>query len=307
MTTLAPSSDYTSSAATQGNKKTFVANLRTFIADLFGTDSTKATARTVLGVSTVKDFDGFIMSTAGSSATMTIGAGEAMDAANTDLIVLTSSIAKTTGAWVVGTGNGGKAEAGAVANNTWYHFYAIKRPDTGVEDVCFSTSPPATGLTAASYVAGGGNVPAAYTQYRWVGSGLTNGSAHWVKFIQNGDHWTWDSPNSTDIYVTDQSTLPILRTLPTPLGIKALAKLSGYVSHTSAAVQVKLYDPALGAQTLAGGHHTALVPSPSGYGGYSCEEVMTNTSSQIYSVASAATTTLLGSVVGYTIRRGRDA
>jgi hypothetical protein len=44
MTILAPSTDYTGAAVTQGGKKTFISTMRTFIADLFGTDSTMAAA-----------------------------------------------------------------------------------------------------------------------------------------------------------------------------------------------------------------------------------------------------------------------
>ncbi|MES2909840.1 MAG: hypothetical protein V4718_00540 [Pseudomonadota bacterium] len=58
MTTLAPSTDYTGGAVNQGGKKTFVANLRAYVADLLGTDSAnKAAVRALLGVSPVaQDF-----------------------------------------------------------------------------------------------------------------------------------------------------------------------------------------------------------------------------------------------------------
>jgi hypothetical protein len=49
-TTLPPSTDYTGSTVTQGGKKTFVTSIRTFLADLLGTDSgNKAAARAALG------------------------------------------------------------------------------------------------------------------------------------------------------------------------------------------------------------------------------------------------------------------
>lgn len=51
MATLPPSTDFTGSSVAQGNFKTAISALRTFIADLLGTDSsTPATARTALGV-----------------------------------------------------------------------------------------------------------------------------------------------------------------------------------------------------------------------------------------------------------------
>jgi hypothetical protein len=51
MATLPPSTDYTGSTRTQGDKKAFMTSVRTFIADLLGTDSSdKEAARTALGV-----------------------------------------------------------------------------------------------------------------------------------------------------------------------------------------------------------------------------------------------------------------
>jgi len=53
MATLPPSTDFTGSSVTQGGAKTFVSTLRTFIADLLGTDSSnKAAAMTALGLPT---------------------------------------------------------------------------------------------------------------------------------------------------------------------------------------------------------------------------------------------------------------
>jgi hypothetical protein len=124
--------------------------------------------------------DGYIMSTAGASATMTISDGQASDSTNAVYISLASSINKTTSAWAVGSGNGG-IDTGSIANTTWYHFYAIRRPDTGVVDVIFSTSASVPTL------------PANYTQYRRIGAGKTNGSAQWVKFVQNGDVFNLDA------------------------------------------------------------------------------------------------------------------
>jgi hypothetical protein len=63
---------------------------------------------------------GLTLSTAGASATFSVAAGEAADSTSVDLMVLPSSISKTTSAWAVGTGNGG-LDTGAIAASTWYH------------------------------------------------------------------------------------------------------------------------------------------------------------------------------------------
>lgn len=123
---------------------------------------------------------GCTLSTAGSSATMSIAAGQCTDSTNTESMTV-AAIAKTTSAWAVGTGNGG-LDTGAIANSTWYAFYAIKRTDTGVVDVVFSTSGSSPTL------------PANYTLYRRIGWGLTDGSAQWVAFTQYGDEFWWTVP-----------------------------------------------------------------------------------------------------------------
>ena len=59
---------------------------------------------------------GLTLSTAGSSATMSIAAGVAMDSTNTYLMQLSSAISKTTSAWAVGSGNGG-LDAGTIKSS----------------------------------------------------------------------------------------------------------------------------------------------------------------------------------------------
>jgi len=124
---------------------------------------------------------GLTMSTAGSSATMSISAGVAMNSTNAYLMQLGSSVGKTTSAWAVGSGNGG-LDSGSISSNTWYYWYLIRRPDTGVVDVVFSLNASAPTL------------PTNYTQYRDIGAGLTNGSGQWTKFWQIGDEFIWDVP-----------------------------------------------------------------------------------------------------------------
>lgn len=147
---------------------------------------------------------GLTFSTAGASATMSIAAGLAADSTNAILMNL-SAIAKTTSAWAVGSGNGG-IDQGAIANATWYHFYSIRRPDTGVTDVIFSLSASAPTL------------PANYTQYRRIGSGKTNGSAQWLKFSQVRDRFIWDI-SVVDVDATNPGTAAVTRTLTVPTGI----------------------------------------------------------------------------------------
>lgn len=212
---------------------------------------------------------GFTMSTAGASATMTVGDGSATDSTNTYNLKLLASTAKTTAAWAVGSAVGG-LDTGAIANNTWYHFYAIKRVDTGVVDVIFSLSATAPTL------------PANYTLYRRIGAGKTNGSAQWIKFIQDGDFFQWVAPP------TDSTTLPsaaTLRTLSVPSGVRVIARIAFQSTNSGGIVgQTRHWDPALAASVPFSfiGSIRAFVNSAVAQTDEGTLDVMTNTSAQIY-------------------------
>jgi hypothetical protein len=152
---------------------------------------------------------GLTMSTAGSSATMTIAAGQATSSDNLTSMPLAAAISKTTSAWALGTAAGG-LDTGSISNTTWYHFYLIERTDTNVVDVVFSLSASAPTL------------PTNYTKYRRIGSGLTDGSAHWVLFYQDGENFTWDAP-LLDVNATNPGTSAVSRTLNVPTGINVIA------------------------------------------------------------------------------------
>ncbi len=62
----------------------------------------------------------------------------------------------------------GALDTGALANNTWYYWYAIRRSDTGVTDILASASPPSS---AGAYA--GANMPAGYDSSRFIGATLT--------------------------------------------------------------------------------------------------------------------------------------
>lgn len=161
---------------------------------------------------------GLTMSTAGSSATMSIAAGQASDSTNTLLIALASAMSKTTSAWAAGTGNGG-LDTGAIANNTWYHFFLIEKTDLSAVDVLISTSPSAP------------TMPADYTYKRRIGSGLTNGSAQWLAFTQWGDLFQWNTPllESTSANPGIAAVTQTLANVPT--GVNVFAWLNALTSN----------------------------------------------------------------------------
>jgi hypothetical protein len=117
---------------------------------------------------------GLTLSTAGASSNFSVAAGIAADGTGVDMLALASAITKTSGAWSAGSGNGA-LDTGSIANATWYHVHLIKRPDTGAVDVLISLS--ATSPT----------LPTNYTLSRRIGAMRSDGSAKWMKFIQDGD------------------------------------------------------------------------------------------------------------------------
>lgn len=230
---------------------------------------------------------GCTMSTAGSSTTMSIAAGIAMDSTNAyPMTVAAIGKLSSGGTWVVGTGQPG-LDTGAIANNTWYHFYAIRRPDTGVTDVIFSTN--ATTPT----------LPASYTQYRRIGSGLTDGSAQWTAFTQKGDYFRWATVKA-DVSAAAPGIGDILRTLSVPLGVSV--QVFGSVRLTGADY-VFISDPASTAESADATHFTFNATAASGTN-YTCR---TDTSKQVRTSLNTGAVTLTMFTEGYYDTRGRDA
>jgi len=261
-----------------------------------GTDVAVADGGTGISVALRGHIDGYQMSTAGSSGTMTIGAGTATNSTNAAYLYLSASINKTTSAWAVGAGNGG-LDTGTIANSTWYHFYAIRRPDTGVVDVVFS-------LSASSPT-----LPTSYTQYRRIGSALTNGSAQWVKFIQYGDKFMWDT-SSLDIDVTNPGSSAVTRTLNVPTGIIVTAIGEAFIVNSTSSdslliSQLSITDSAASntAWPLCTAASNAAGSVDIGY--FECE---TNTSAQVRSRmrVGTATTNLRISTTGWIDFRGKQ-
>lgn len=229
---------------------------------------------------------------------MTIAAGSAADSTNAVMMNLASAISKTTSAWAVGSGNGG-IDTGSIANGTWYHFYQIMRPDTGVVDVLFSTSASAP------------TMPANYTLKRYIGSGQTNGSAQWILFFQDGDLFQWDV-SVNNVNTTNPGTSAILAAVQVPPGINATAIFSAFLNNNSNAnIGVRFSDPATTDAAPDTTNNFSFVAGPiavtAGSGGqFQCR---TNTSQQIRYRFSASGGSDLFRLVTYAYinRRGRDA
>lgn len=170
-----------------------------------------ATITYVNGLITTGAFSGLLtgltLSTAGSSGTFGVAAGYAADSTAAAVLTLGSAFTKTTGAWAVGSGNGG-LDTGSIANATWYHAYLIQRSDTGAVDVLFSLSASAP------------TMPANYDRKRRIGSMKTDGSAQWIKFSQLGDQFLWAVAVEDAVGVTPPDASAHLITLSVPSGVQ---------------------------------------------------------------------------------------
>jgi hypothetical protein len=150
---------------------------------------------------------GLALSNDGSSPTTVLDVAAGVCASDDSTMLMTlAAFTKSTGAWALGSGNGG-LDTGSVANNTWYHVFVIERTDTQVVDVLFSTS--ATSPT----------MPTNYTKKRRIGSFRTNASAQVIAFTQNGDEFLWAVPVA-DLSTGSPGTSAVLRTMTIPSGTK---------------------------------------------------------------------------------------
>lgn len=157
------------------------------------------TLQTAIPVTTT--VNGLVMSYA-TTTTFTVASGWGFDSTFTDVLHLAASTTKSTSAWAVGSGNGG-LDTGAIGANTWYAVYLIKRVDTGVVDVIYSTNATIPAL------------PANYTLYRRIGWIRTNGSSQFTNFNQQGRRFYWNS-KAVDLNATPANTNRILLTVSCP-------------------------------------------------------------------------------------------
>lgn len=95
-----------------------------------------------------------------------------------DLVLLITMTKRLDAAWAVGTNQGG-LDTGAEAASTFYAVWLIKRPDTGVVDVLFSTSFSAP------------TMPTNYTRKRLIGAFYNDAALAIVAFAQQGDYFRY--------------------------------------------------------------------------------------------------------------------
>ena len=132
--------------------------------------------------------------------------GEAMAESHDEVMTLAAVTTKQIdAAWTVGDNQGGM-NTGSVANDTWYEVHLIKRVDTGVVDVMFTTT------------ANRATLPANYTKQRRIGW-VRRGTATNLQFVQVEDYFTLVTAinDGATIAVTTTETLQTLTVPPSTI------------------------------------------------------------------------------------------
>ena len=143
-----------------------------------------------------------------------IAVGSIQDSLGTTRIDIATAITKQIDAtWTAGTDNGGLAGGLTLSASTWYHIFAVVVG--GSSDVMFDTS-----VACANGVANN-----AVTQYAYINSVLTDGSADIIAFINNKNKMWLDVPVNNENQSNPGATATDV-TLTTPLGIITLAEIS---------------------------------------------------------------------------------
>jgi len=246
--------------------------------------------------SKVRAISGLTLSNNGSDATNDIDIAAGWTAADgaegTPLILLSALTGRLDGGtWVVGT-NQPKLDTGSIANTT-YHVWLIRRSDTGVVDVLFSTS------------ASSPTMPANYDQKRLIGSIIRVSGA--IKlFTQIGDEFLLNV-GTDDIVNASPGTSANLGTLTVPSGRKVTAIFRAYVNNASSAA-VLVTSPDQTDQAPDTSVHFSVITIGSSDAGMSECRRRTNTSAQIRYRSTAATLTIFRVLtLGWIDRRGQDA
>jgi hypothetical protein len=212
------------------------------------------------------------------------------------MMTLASSITKTTGAFVAGSGNG-SLDTGTIANSTWYHVYLITRTDTHVVDVLISLSATLPSL------------PASYTLFRRIGSLLTTASGTFTPFTQLGDDFLWTTP-FTDVSNIPTVVAPTLKTLTVPTGVQVTASIQGMLTGATAGSYGILFSSPDTGGLAAGaglGRHSVYASQSTGGAGVGRDFVKTNTAGQIYVSASSTGVSYYINTFGWNDSRGKNS
>ncbi len=161
---------------------------------------------------------------------ITAGACRSFDN-SVNLVLPTEQTKQIDTPWATGNDAGGIATQATVTSatqDTWYHVHALGfSTATGMRtEIGFDVSVSATNLFTGNGA----------TQYRRLGSVLTDSSANIISWAQDEDTFLWNVPISEKVD-NDPGTSAITETLTTPLGVKVQARITFSVDDQSPGAQ----------------------------------------------------------------------
>lgn len=275
-----------------------VGDVATFVSESDAGNWRMAT-RTAIGYALRGHIDGVTLSNNATDPNndIDIAAGVAIADDGTTVMRLASSITKRLdAAWTVGTNQGG-LDTGAEANSTGYHVWLIKRMDTGVVDVLFSTSASAP------------TMPTNYTKKRHIGWFYNTSGGTILTFTQFGDEfWYLDPP--LDLSAAAVGTSAALATLTVPTGIRTTAIIN-VVVNDGAGAGVYLSPTAVNDEaasvSAAPLQQVRRAVSAGDQGAAGLMRITADSSAQIRYRADATTDNLYIATLGFVHPRGRNA
>jgi len=215
-----------------------------------------------------------------------VAVGQFADSTNAAMVgggVFTKSLS---GTWVAGTGANGRGTGVALTANAWYHVFGGQQAG-GAYDVWFDTS-----VTGA-------NKPAAFTNFRRLGSVKLDASSNIVPFTQDGDNFWWTTE------VDDPTgTATGLIALTVPPGVRVMWQGNIYVSITTGTTNTWVSTPGV---VMSVGQ-AAPVVSAAGVNGAATISILTNTARQVLITlfSSGGTATFTTETRGWIDTRGRN-
>lgn len=237
--------------------------------------------------------------TASTNTTISYGAGVCADSTNASMLSLSAG---TINCATVGADG---LDAGALANSTWYHAFAIGKTD-GTTARLASTSPLSP------------TMPSGYTYKRRIGSFKTGPStAPILAHVQYGDKFFWVAPLTGDINATNPGIATVSRTLTVPTGVSVEAIVVANIYNSSSTYYLNLFLSDLATNDVAASDNFSIGQAAvSGAGGVVTGgqqvTIRTNTSAQIRSRvrsstgATDASSALTINTLGWIDRRGQD-
>lgn len=222
---------------------------------------------------------------------ITTGAARSANGNEVNISLGTAITKQIDASWSAGNNAGGFPSALSLSADTTYHVFVIE-DGAGTVDAGFDTSLTATNLLSDS----------SYTNYRRVGSVVTDSSSNIINFVQRGDTYLYDTP-IRDVNAGALATAETLRALSVPTGIKVEAIINCRQSDGTGDDTV-IYDPdqTAGAASLTAAPLVNLEASTAAQ-----LRIMTDTSGQVADRSTGGgSATLYIVTVGYRDFREED-